>query len=583
MKFRSKVAGYVLGVRFYKGVGNTGTHSGQLWTKNGALLASVKFSGESKSGWQQANFSAPVAIAANTTYVISYLAPKGGYPINLNYFTNSGADNGPLHALSGSEEGGNDVYRYGSSGFPSSSWNMSNYWVDVVFNTVPSTSSTIVTNSVKNTLISSSSARSSAIAGVQGDDKPVETASTTSQLSCSPKSLQAGDSFDCLLSVGDSVSDLSAIPVFASSADVRLPALLSSRSGKRSISFRGTVDPAAAQSSIVISAGDGESAVSEEISVTPAPSPVFSLPGRQFVKLGSPVGFVVSAQDGSGLPVEVSASSLPDGASFDPESRRILWIPSAQQAGESSLSFGAANSIGATSAGAVPILVDSGDPVITKPELTACAPGALATIRGRWLSSDEALLSDPSGASLQLGDTTIRVNGLAVPVLSASPTRLTFLCPGSAPGTALDISVETAAGGSASLSTTMLEAKPRLLPAPNSTGDAGFITFADSDSLATVRDVRQAGEPAQPEDLVAIRATGLGSLDNVAGALAISIGGIDSAIESVTPDPDAVGVTLIRVRIPAAAPSGASIPVQLTLRPAAGPALTSNTVSLAID
>jgi uncharacterized protein (TIGR03437 family) len=583
MKFRSKVAGYVLGVRFYKGVGNNGTHSGYLWTKNGALLATVKFSNETKSGWQQANFSTPVAIAANTTYVISYLAPKGGYPINTNYFTTSGADNGPLHALSGSEEGGNDVYRYGSSGFPTSSWNMSNYWVDVVFNTVPSTAATIVTSSVKNTLISSSSTHSASGSEVVNGDVADGTSTSTSQLSCSPKSLQAGDSFDCLLRLSDSVSDLNAIAVSASSADIRLPAFLSSRSGKRSISFRGSVDPAAGQSSIVISAGEGETAVSDEISVTPSSSPVFSLPGRQFVRLGSPVSFIVSAQDGSGLPVDVSAATLPEGASFDAEFRRVLWTPAPQQAGESSLSFGASNSVGATSSGAVPIVVDSGDPIITKPELTACTPGSIATIRGRWLSSDEAPLFDPSGASLQLGDSTIRVNGLAVPILSASPTRLTFLCPDSAPGTDLDVSVETAAGSSVSLRTTMLEAKPRLLLAPDSTGDGGYITFADSDSLATVRDVRQAGEPAQPEDLVVIRATGLGSLENVAGALAISIGGIDSAVESVSSDPDAVGVVLIRVRVPAGVSSGTGIPVQLTLRPATGPALTSNTVSLAIE
>ena len=31
MKFRASVAGYVTGIRFYKGTGNTGTHTGSLW------------------------------------------------------------------------------------------------------------------------------------------------------------------------------------------------------------------------------------------------------------------------------------------------------------------------------------------------------------------------------------------------------------------------------------------------------------------------------------------------------------------------------------------------------------------------
>src|SRR6476659_3474251 len=69
----------VTGVRFYKGSRNTGTHTGALWTSTGTKLASVNFSGETASGWQQANFSSPINIAANTTYVISYTAPYGAH------------------------------------------------------------------------------------------------------------------------------------------------------------------------------------------------------------------------------------------------------------------------------------------------------------------------------------------------------------------------------------------------------------------------------------------------------------------------------------------------------------------------
>ncbi len=46
-----------MGIRFYKGVANTGTHMGALWSSTGAKLANVTFSGETASGWQQANFS----------------------------------------------------------------------------------------------------------------------------------------------------------------------------------------------------------------------------------------------------------------------------------------------------------------------------------------------------------------------------------------------------------------------------------------------------------------------------------------------------------------------------------------------
>jgi hypothetical protein len=134
MKFRSDSAGFVTGVRFYKYAQNTGTHIGNLWTSSGTLLGTVTFSGETASGWQQATFPTPIAITANTTYVISYFTPTGNYALTEPGFTSS-VDNAPLHGLSNSTSA-NGVYRYGSSsGFPNSSWNASNYWVDVVFST----------------------------------------------------------------------------------------------------------------------------------------------------------------------------------------------------------------------------------------------------------------------------------------------------------------------------------------------------------------------------------------------------------------------------------------------------------------
>src|SRR5262249_39138781 len=121
-------------IRFYKGAANTGTHVGHLWSGTGTLLATATFSGETASGWEQVNFASPVAIAAGTTYVASYLAPNGGYAADAGFFTSTGVDSGPLHALSDSAGGGNGVYLYTTGGgFPTASFNGTNYWVDVVF------------------------------------------------------------------------------------------------------------------------------------------------------------------------------------------------------------------------------------------------------------------------------------------------------------------------------------------------------------------------------------------------------------------------------------------------------------------
>jgi hypothetical protein len=115
VKFRTDVAGYVTGIRFYKASTNTGTHVGSLWTTSGTRLANVTFANETASGWQQADFGAPVAVEAGTTYVASYHAPVGRYSTTDGGFTAAGVDNPPLHALANGADGANGVYRYGPS------------------------------------------------------------------------------------------------------------------------------------------------------------------------------------------------------------------------------------------------------------------------------------------------------------------------------------------------------------------------------------------------------------------------------------------------------------------------------------
>jgi hypothetical protein len=135
MKFRSSVSGYATGVRFYKLSGNTGTHTGQLYSLSGTLLAGATFVNETASGWQQANFSSPVPITANTTYVISYHSSGGNYTVEDNGF-DQGIVNGPLSGLQNGFDGPNGLYRYTATpAFPTSNFAASNYWVDVVFDT----------------------------------------------------------------------------------------------------------------------------------------------------------------------------------------------------------------------------------------------------------------------------------------------------------------------------------------------------------------------------------------------------------------------------------------------------------------
>src|SRR5215468_2729035 len=144
VKFQADTFGYVTGIRFYKASTNTGTHIGSLWSSTGQLLASATFSGETASGWQQVNFSQPVQINKNTTYIASYFAPRGHYSADGSYFyttpplgtnpTITNVDSPPLHALRNTNGVVNGVFTYaGSSAFPTSTTDATNYYVDPVF------------------------------------------------------------------------------------------------------------------------------------------------------------------------------------------------------------------------------------------------------------------------------------------------------------------------------------------------------------------------------------------------------------------------------------------------------------------
>jgi hypothetical protein len=156
LKFSSETSGTITGVRFYKSTNNKGTHSGNLWTATGQLLASATFSGETASGWQTVAFSTPVSIIANTSYVISYFAPQGHYAQASGYMYphpspmpagNGSVDSSPLHAPRNTPTLGNGLYMYAaSSSFPVNTYNAENYWVDVTFQpaavTTPAVAST---------------------------------------------------------------------------------------------------------------------------------------------------------------------------------------------------------------------------------------------------------------------------------------------------------------------------------------------------------------------------------------------------------------------------------------------------------
>jgi hypothetical protein len=126
MKFTVDAATQATGVRFYKSTGETGTHTGSLWTSDGTRITTVTFSGESASGWQQATFATPVALQTGVTYLVSVNANAFFVVTPAGLAASQGS--GPLHSVVGS----NGVYGLSAGVFPTNSYNNGNYFVDVV-------------------------------------------------------------------------------------------------------------------------------------------------------------------------------------------------------------------------------------------------------------------------------------------------------------------------------------------------------------------------------------------------------------------------------------------------------------------
>lgn len=129
MKLRSTKAGQITAIRFWKAASETGSHTGKIWAAGGGTpLATVNFSNETGSGWQQQALSTPLNIQANTTYVVS---------VNINNFyvatSNEMASSVVNGDLSSVADGNNGVYHTSPGAFPGSSYRNTNYYRDVVF------------------------------------------------------------------------------------------------------------------------------------------------------------------------------------------------------------------------------------------------------------------------------------------------------------------------------------------------------------------------------------------------------------------------------------------------------------------
>ena len=126
MRFTSDNSGVIEAIRYYKPPSETGTHTGRIWSSTGQQLASVTFTNETGSGWQQQTLATPLAITAGATYIVSVNA-NSYYATTPNGFTTA-ISNGGLTAPVGA-----GVYNETTGVFPTDVYQNENYFRDVVF------------------------------------------------------------------------------------------------------------------------------------------------------------------------------------------------------------------------------------------------------------------------------------------------------------------------------------------------------------------------------------------------------------------------------------------------------------------
>jgi hypothetical protein len=140
VQFYSTQAGTINGVRFYRAAKSlSGYQVGIFDGMSGARLAYQAVTTEpcaTMPCWEELDFSTPLSISPNKTYIATYFVKGGHYPDDQQGLANQ-VTSGPLVALAnGAAPLGNGVYIYGSKLLrPNSTWQASNYWVDISFTT----------------------------------------------------------------------------------------------------------------------------------------------------------------------------------------------------------------------------------------------------------------------------------------------------------------------------------------------------------------------------------------------------------------------------------------------------------------
>jgi uncharacterized protein (TIGR03437 family) len=355
------------------------------------------------------------------------------------------------------------------------------------------------------------------------------------------------------------------------------------RPNQARLTFQVSAAASAGQQLVTVNATLGAETVQDTVQVEGDSRPVITVPKDQAAKPGAPVSFAVTAADPSEQPVSLSASNLPAGATFDSATGRFEWTPVVAQNGAYNVHFNATNQSGQSSSAQVGIDVGSGEPTLAATR-NGCSPGAIGAVTGSWLAAPGASISDPSGTAIELDGTKVLVNGQYVPLISASPTEVQFICPSLPAQTSLELNVETETGKSGPLNAIMQSASPWLFRMSTASQNQGWVSFVGTTDLAMPRNNELSAHPAQPGDEILIFGTGLGSsIGGASWTVSARVGGVDAEVEAVNPVPGHTGLYTVKVRVPVPMEFGDDVPLKLQVTNPDGSVSPSNSVTIAVE
>jgi uncharacterized protein (TIGR03437 family) len=336
----------------------------------------------------------------------------------------------------------------------------------------------------------------------------------------------------------------------------------------------------------------------------PGNPPAIIAPSQLAVSPATPVQFTVTGSDPNGLPVTLSASNLPAGATFDPGSGNFQWTPTPGQTGTFNVALTATDSAGLSANKTVAITV-----AIVKATVLGlynaasyaldqtCSPGSLAAVVGSGFTGQSLQVSPPAPWVNQLAGVQVLLNNVPAPILAASDSLIQFQCPMGLPGAPMTLVVQpTNALPSVPIQFTLNEATPSLFELGGAT--QGAILIAGTNQVAMDTTDAMPSRPANIGEYLAIYANGLGPLQSpIAANTPAPVDSLVAATDQVTVyvgnvpltpafaglAPGLTGVYQINVQLLQGITIGDTVPVYVSVTLSDGTVINSNTVTVAIQ